>query len=94
MPRLDPRIVLLRDTTLEAIERLMDSGQYLAYFHAVKHFHTIIMERKAHCGFDRGPFMRFYAQVVYWKRTAAKRQSLSSSSINLNDDELTMYLSE
>lgn len=87
MPRLDPRVISLRNATLEAIERLMDSGQFLTYVSAARHFHSLAMERKAAFGFKRGSFDAFYHQIKYWRRSPQ-----SQSSPNLTDDDLSICL--
>lgn len=88
MPKLDPRVISLRNTTLEAIERLMDSGHFQSYISAARHFHVLALERKAAIGFNRGSFQRFYYQIKYWRRSPQSRQS----SPNLTEEDLGMCL--
>ena len=81
MPKLDPRIIHLRDVTLEAIEKLMDSG-FSSYKKATYAFFLRAKTHKIKTGFDLETGKKFYQAVIYWKRTSSARPQQSSTNLN------------
>jgi len=69
MPRLDPRVVILRNATVEAVERLLDTGKYESEAQALRFIRLRCLKRRKNTGFTLTTFEKFYQSFRDWKRS-------------------------
>jgi adenylate kinase family enzyme len=89
MPRLDPRVESQREVTIEIVERLMKSGEFMSEKHALVHLYTIATAKRAKTGFIMDTFAKFYERYRCWKR---RHKSLLTPKHTSNFDDMSFML--